>query len=194
MRRVVAMVAGLAMFLGGGAVSTQTPAELVPAKTLAYVELQQPAALAKELAALLEGSYLADVPDSLAPLYAKMGEPRPRPRGPDALGLVGVALAPEMFKEFARLKGAALAVTGIDKEEGMPEFLAIVQPGESNLPGLIMRMFIASYSSGGSSFDGKNKRQVRMAIERVSDVEGVGLFRQVDRRWENSAEPKLRAT
>ena len=45
MRRLVAIVAGLVLFLGGGAASAQTPAELVPAKTLAYVELQQPAAL-----------------------------------------------------------------------------------------------------------------------------------------------------
>src|SRR5438552_15970265 len=128
MRRLVAIVAGLVLFVGGGAASAQTPADLVPAKTLAYIELQYPAALAKELAALLEGSYLADVPDSLAPLHAKVRGPRrpglgaPPSAGQwrDPLGMVGVVLAPEMLKGFGRLKGAAVAVTGIGTDVGMP--------------------------------------------------------------------------
>src|SRR5262249_43764191 len=49
----------------------KSPAEVLPAGTLAYIELHQPGILAKEVARLVEGSYLSDVPYSLAPLYAK---------------------------------------------------------------------------------------------------------------------------
>src|SRR5262245_36178302 len=178
MRTFVTMIVGLVTFLHGPRAAGQSPAELAPAKTLAYVELQQPAELAKELAALMEGSYLANVPDSLAPLYAKA--PGRRPRGPDLLSISGVALAPEMFKEFARIKGAAIAITGMDKEQGMPELLVVVQPGESNVPALMMRMFVASYASGSSSFNAGKRTERHAGFERAGETEGVGLYRYVE--------------
>jgi hypothetical protein len=193
MRPFVAVLVGLATFLQGTRAAAQSLADLAPAKTLAYVELQQPAELAKELAALMEGSYLANVPDSLAPLYAKAGAARRH--GQDPLAMIGVALAPEMFKEFGRIKGAAVAITGIDKEEGMPEFLVIVQPGESNMPGLMMRMFVASFMSGSSRVDGGKRTERHGAFERAGETEGVGLYRYVERRFEkNDEKPMMRVS
>src|SRR5262249_41374140 len=189
MRTFVAGLVGLVTCLHGTRGAAQSPAELAPAKTLAYIELQRPAELAKELAALMEGSYLANVPDSLAPLYAKA--PRARPRGPDALTMIGVALAPEMLKEFGRIKGAAVAITGIDKEQGMPELLVVVQPGESNLPALMMRMFLASYSSGAYRSSVGKRNEMRGGCERAGDTEGVGLYRYVERRFEGDAKPTV---
>src|SRR5262245_26414290 len=189
MRTFVAGFVALVTFLHGTRAAGQSLAELAPAKTLAYIELQQPAELAKELAALMEGSYLANVPDSLAPLYAK--GPRPRRSEPDWLSMMGVALAPEMFKEFGRIKGAAVAITGFDKELHMPELLVIVQPGESNLPALMMRMFLASFSTGSYSSNGGKRTEMRGGFERAGDTEGVGLYRYVERRFEGDAKPTV---
>ena len=40
-----------------------------------------------------------------------------------------------MVREAGRIHGAALAFTGIDRKHQMPEFVLVVLPGESNLPG-----------------------------------------------------------
>ena len=120
--RAVLMIVVSMMFWSGAdrawAQEVKSPAELVPARALAYVELQQPGALAKEVAALLEGSYLGDLPDSLAPLMAKTPAAGGRGhQGMTWIGLVpGLLTSPEVVREIGRIEGAALAITGLDKE------------------------------------------------------------------------------
>lgn len=192
MRHVLAVVVGMLFWVGPGtAQGPKSPAELMPAKTIAYVELRQPGQLAKEVAGLLEGSYLSDIPDSLAPLKAK--GPRPRRRGPDELALVGLFLSQEVIQEFGRLQGAAVAITGIDKEDPhMPEFVVVGQPGDSNLPGFMMRMFMTAYSHGSVRSDGKTRVESSSGFERVAEVEGVGLYREVSRTMEFPANPNAK--
>src|SRR5262245_50236078 len=63
-----ALGAGLAQAAGlkEKAVSIKDPAEVLPAKTLAYGEFRQPGQFLKEFADLFEGSVLGNLPDSLA--------------------------------------------------------------------------------------------------------------------------------
>jgi hypothetical protein len=139
----------------------QSPAELFPAKTLAYAEIRQPGQLTKEIANLFKGSVLGNVPDSLAKVRAKFKD------APDRvlrdIGPFGLMLAPEVFKELGRLDGAAAALTGIS-ERGEPEFLVVVLPGKSYAPTFLARVF--------------------MTVDRVqpiAKVEGVTLYQHY---WE----------
>ncbi len=187
MRLSLAGFLGIVVLLAGSEAAAQgfkSPAEVVPAKTLAYVELRQPGALAKEVARLLEGSYLSDVPDSLAPLLKK--NPGSRRRGPDEASIAGLIFAPEVLQEFGRLQGAAFAMTGMDPEErDMPEFVVIVQPGDSHAPGFLMRLLMTTLASYGSSnFDGKIRTEMRGGFERIGECEGVGLYRTVSRHMQ----------
>ncbi len=87
------------------------PAEVMPAKTVVYVELRQPGQLVKELANLFEGSALGNVPDSLTKLFDR-GD---RPRGSEGLSAAGLLFAPEVICEVQRIRGAAVAFTGMGK-------------------------------------------------------------------------------
>src|SRR5438093_9170619 len=73
------------------------PAELVPATTLAYVELNQPGQTGKDLAVLLKGSALDDLPDVITKFRAKLGD-----RdffGGDEISIIGTFIGPEVLAE-----------------------------------------------------------------------------------------------
>src|SRR5262245_27385362 len=114
------------------------PAELMPAKSVVYVELHQPGQLVKEIASLFEGSALGNVPDSLTKLFDR-GE---RPRGSEPLGAAGLLFAPEVIRELQRIRGAGVAFTGMGKMG--PEGVAVILPGDSNGPPFLMRAFLAA--------------------------------------------------
>src|SRR5262249_50678541 len=114
------------------------PAEVMPAETVAYVELRQPGQLVKEIASLFEGSALGNVPDSLTKLFER-GE---RPRGSEPLGATGLLFAPEVIRELQRIRGAGVAFTGMGKMG--PEGVAVILPGDSNGPPFLMRAFLAA--------------------------------------------------
>src|SRR5438105_12741854 len=92
----------------------KSPADVLPADTLAYVELRHPGQLVRELAGLLEGSVLGNLPDSFAKYQGKNLPGRMR-SGPPEFVPVGVMAAPELANELGRIRGLAVAVTGIDK-------------------------------------------------------------------------------
>ncbi len=136
------------------------PAQLMPAKVLGYLELRQPGPLVKEIASLFEGSALGNVPDSWHKYIAKMakGQPVGPMRGFNEVGVVGVIFSPEVVKEVSRIHGAAVAVTGVGRD-GMPEFLAVVLPGDCVLPGLGMRALLSA-----------------APVTPVEEVEGVTIY------------------
>jgi hypothetical protein len=157
------------------------PAEVLPAGTLGYVELRQPGPLAKEVAGLFKGSVLSNVPDSLARLRARPGA---NPMGgPQVAGMFGLLVSPEVIAELGRMQGGAVAFTSLPTDKDPPEYVVIILPGESNAPGLVMRSVLTAVVSGSArtSPDGKVE-QSQTAFEPVGDVEGVKLYRQVERQ------------
>ncbi len=171
------------------------PADVMPAKVLAYAEIRQPGRIVKEITSLFEGSVLGNVPDSLAPLRSKYASTSRRGGGPDEMAIVGMVLAPEIAAELGRIPGAAIAITGIDKEtKEMPEFVAVLLPGDSNLAPLMMRMAITAAGYGSYSFGpGQTRFEARGGFEPAGEVEGVRLYRMTERRrtfTEGAAAPK----
>jgi hypothetical protein len=119
-----------------------SPADLLPANTVAYGELRHPGQLLKEIHSLFEGSALGNLPESLFQFAAKMGAPADQFRNPTWVEAMGLAMGPELIRELQRMKGAAFAFTGFNRRSGEPEGVAVILPGESNLPGLMMRLFL----------------------------------------------------
>src|SRR4051812_21119513 len=105
----------LSLALAGPArAQLKEPAELLPAGTLACIEVRQPERLAREVAALTRNSVLEDMAAAMAKFRARLGEDRPY-LGKD-ISLFGSFLSPEMIAEAGRLRGAALALTGLGKD------------------------------------------------------------------------------
>jgi hypothetical protein len=179
----------LALSLTGSAPGQQIndPAAVLPDRTLLYAELRQPGALAREIAALFEGSALADVPGSLARFRA--GHEATAPSSSEGLAALGAFLSPEVIREAGRIRGAAVALTGLGKEKDMPEFVAVILPGESNAPGFLMRLILATSATRSTTSDGKGRTEVRTSFEPVGEVGGVRLYRQVERRLTGPAAP-----
>ena len=154
--------------------TVKNPADVMPAKTVGYLELRQPGQLIKEVQSLLEGSVLSK-PDMLTKLQEKY-KASSFQRGPEMVQAASLLLAPEIPAEIGRIQGAAVAITGIEKD-GMPEFVAVILPGDSNLLRLAWRAFPLAFASGYSSSDGKTRVEGTSRFESIGDVEGVTLYR-----------------
>jgi hypothetical protein len=158
----------------------KTPADVMPAKAIGYIELRQPGQLVKEVQSLFEGSILSN-PDALAKLQEKYKLSSFR-RGPEEMLAASLLLAPEIPAEIGRMQGAAVAITGIDKEDrDMPEFVAVILPGDSNLLRLMWRAAPLAIMSGYASFDGKTRIEGTSRFESVGEVEGVRIYRMKTR-------------
>jgi hypothetical protein len=131
--------------------------ELLPAHTLACLELRQPTRLAREIAALVKGSALDDLPRRLAKMR-EQGQPSYWTRS--ELTALSVFLCPEMLEEAGRARGGFVALTGFGKDN-MPNVVGVLQSGTSNMPGIFMRAFSTS-----------------SMVHLVGEVEGVALFRE----------------
>lgn len=111
-------------------------ADLFPTNTLAYFELCQPDKLADELLALTKGSVLEDMPGAFAKAREKF-------KGRDGrftfwqMHTMALFLDPELLRDVRRAHGAAIGITGITSEG--PEFVAVIQTGDSAFPRLMMR-------------------------------------------------------
>jgi hypothetical protein len=182
--RLSAQVSLALLFLVGSgpawAQKIDNPAELFPAKTVAYAEFREPGRHVEEIAKLFKDSVFGNVPDSLAMLRGQGGSRNEL----QPLAGVGMFLSKEVINELSRVQGAAAALTGIDKEEkGMPEYVAVILPGESNLPALFMRGLLAFTSNSNASFGGPNQQRTRgtSAFEPIGECEGVQLYRTVKR-------------
>src|SRR4026208_225991 len=96
----------LVLFCAAGPAPAQgikDPAEVMPAKVMAYAELRQPGALVKEIVGLFENSALSNVPESLFKMLDDAKAPLPR-RGLGELGAAGLMLSPEVVQEAQRLQ------------------------------------------------------------------------------------------
>jgi hypothetical protein len=168
----------LLLLAGSARAQVKEPAELLPAETLAYIELRHPERLARELAALGKGSVLDNLPAALAKFRARLADGDSLGWRTENVAMLGTLLAPEMFSEAGRLQGALLALTGISKAG--PEYVAVILSGSSNAPTLYMRAYLAADSS----------------IRGRGEVEGVGLYRARRRNWRKTEKyyPKEKAT
>src|SRR5579871_5443266 len=116
------------------------PADLFPSQTLAYLEFREPGPLAKELAVLLKGSVLENLPATIAKFRAE------RPNNNQfwmyqTVGMSAMFACPEFLAELGRLKGAAVALTGFTKNHE-PEIAGFVLAGESHAPTFLLRMYL----------------------------------------------------
>jgi hypothetical protein len=143
----------------------RNPAELLPAETLAYLELHQPARLSREVAGLIRGSALEDMAQTMAKFRARLtdGDDFSRMFAGMEYGTFGLFVCPEMLSEAARMEGAVVAVTGVNKDG--PEIVAILFPGTSNFPGLYLRAFVMVSGQAASG----------------GEVEGVPIYRTQSR-------------
>jgi hypothetical protein len=132
-------------------------AELFPADTLGYIEVNQPAAVAGELADLLKGTALEDSIAAVTKLREKNKE---QPVDTSHLGVLGTLLGPEMLAEAKRFDGFAVAITGFSKAHE-PEYSGILLAGSSHVPGLILRSYLTS-----------------VEMRKVGTVEGVDLYQE----------------
>ena len=137
MRRSLLIGAFLFLALSGRAEPIKDPAQLLPADTLACAELRQPGHFAKEIAGLLEGPALGNIPDSLTKFWGPKGPPDQRM--PET-ARAGPLFSPEMIREAERFQEAAIALTGF--QDSWPEYVGIILPGESNAPAFFMRVFL----------------------------------------------------
>ncbi len=134
-------------------------AELLPAQTLACVEVRQPERLAREISALVKGSALDDMPAVMAKFREKLGDNMPFYFFNEA-AVMSLLFSPEMINECGRVQGGVVAVTGINKDG--PEVVGVVLAGDSNLPTFYLRaMLTADYSVRG-----------------VAEAEGVRIYRE----------------
>ena len=135
-------------------------AELFPAKTRAYLEINSIADVVKEVRGLVKGSCLEDPPRSLE----KFGDlARNSFFFADFLE-VGVLLSSEGLTEISRIRGGAIACTDLTDDPGKnPAIVGVLLTGESNLPALFMRLVLS----------------VPLA-KKVGEVEGVRLYQSRD--------------
>ncbi len=156
--RIVAAVAGLLIVICPAWGQVKDTAELFPAHTLAYLEVRHPDQLSRELAELLKGSYLDDLPAALAKFRDLPGHDARFFKLDDELALFAF---PEVLAEFRRFQGGAVALTGFTKENE-PEIVGVLLPGDSNIPTLVLRVYLAF------------EEDIRI----VEEVEGVKIYRE----------------
>ncbi|MCF7976130.1 MAG: tetratricopeptide repeat protein [Phycisphaerae bacterium] len=106
------------------------PASLMPANTLAYVEVGNPGEQIETLLNMLQGT----------PLEASLNSTSQTQRGggPQDIGQILQALRnPSMISEFKKVRGLAVGITGVP-QNGPPPFVAVLFPGKSDaLRGLL---------------------------------------------------------
>jgi hypothetical protein len=135
-------------------------AELLPAQTLACVEVRQPERLSREIAVLLKGSELEDMPAVMARFREKLGDNNNQFWMFNMYAAESILVSPEMINECGRIQGAIVAVTGVTKDG--PEVVGVVMAGDSNFPTFFMRaMLTANFN-----------------VRSVAEVEGVRIYRQ----------------
>ncbi len=136
-RLFLALFAVLFLPLGATAgAGVPDPATLMPARTLAYLELSDPSRCAAELRALTRGSYLEDPLRMLVPL-------RQAGIHSEELLFCGLGVAPEILGELGDWQGAAVALTGFTSQQ-YPEIVGVIHTGRSRMLPLAMRTLLAA--------------------------------------------------
>src|SRR6266542_22341 len=97
--------AALLLVLAGPAgAQVKEAAELLPAGTLAYVEVRHPERLSRELAALTKGSAVSDMAAAVAKFRERLGDGR-RIWLSEDISIFGSIFGPEWLAEGGRLQG-----------------------------------------------------------------------------------------
>ena len=153
---ILALTVALAAAQAGRA-QVKDLAELFPAKTRVYLEINGIADVVKEVRGLVKGSCLEDPPKSLEK-FAKLADNSLIAGDFMEFGLL---LCPEALSEISRFRGGAIAVTGFPGDTSKePDIVGVLQTGPSNLPAILMRDLMSVPFS-----------------KRVGEVEGVRLYR-----------------
>ncbi len=134
-------------------------AELLPAQTLACVEVRQPERLSREIAALLKGSELEDMPSVMARFREKMGDNN-QLWMLNMYAMESMLVSPEMINECGRIQGGIVAVTGVTKDG--PEIVGVIMAGESNFPTFYLRAMLTADAG----------------MRSVAEAEGVRIYRE----------------
>jgi hypothetical protein len=159
LHRLLPVLVALCITTAPLAAQTPEPADLLPVSTLISLEVRHPGKLAREALATIKGTALEDMHLRLAKLRTE----HPRENffgGERSLGFFSLFFSPEAISELGRFQGAAVALTGFDKQ-GNPEIVGLIHTGDSNLPGFFMR--------GQLSFE---------SARLVDEVEKVGIYRE----------------
>lgn len=118
------------------------PADLFPAGTLAYAEIDDPAGLADAVAAMVKGSALEDGLKLLHDRRDANKDPRLF-NGQPALSLLATATAAETLAEVRKLRGAAVGWTGFTTAHD-PKVAAVVLFGDGSAAGLVAKAYLAN--------------------------------------------------
>jgi hypothetical protein len=163
-RHALALLMLIALAAPAAAQPVKDTADLFPADTLLFVDVVKPADIGREVTAYAKGTPIENMNEYMAKWRAKLGDGY----FPDAmmLGMISAFAGPEAMAEAARMQGAAVALTGIDKK-GDPEIVGVVLPGQSNVPGFILRMFMTADST----------------MRPAGTVEGVTIFGEIPRNF-----------
>ncbi|MCE9530543.1 MAG: hypothetical protein K8T89_05345 [Planctomycetes bacterium] len=164
MIRSIAIVGILILFTAPARSEPRDVAELFPADAPLYIEINQIGTVAKDLAAFLKGTVLANPNSNLEHMKTRPNEDSYVDTSPR--GIISVMVAPVMLKESSQFKGFAVAVTGFTKH-GDPEYLAVLLAGASPLPGHVMKTF----------FRANNE------IQKLATVEGIDLYQGHNTRF-----------
>src|SRR5262245_47609215 len=134
-------------------------AELFPAKTRVYLEINGIADVVKEVRGLIKGSCLEEPPRTLEK-FADLAKNQFFFGEIESLEY-GLALSPEALSEISRFRGWAIAVTDVPGDPGKnPEVVGVLLSGRSNVPAIYMRDLMS----------------IPLA-KKVAEVEGVRLYR-----------------
>lgn len=167
----------LLLALAAPVVAEEELANLVPARTLAYLELHDPPRLSRELHALIHGSYL----QTPAAFLARHTTGQRKPTNGEAFLLAWLA-SPEFIDELGDWQGGCLALTGVFRDEA-PVVAGVLKTGKSRMTPLALRMILLDSGE----------------VHCIGKVEGVPMFQigdaekrkppEVARRWRESAAP-----
>jgi hypothetical protein len=108
-------------------------ADLAPPHTLAYMELNDPAALARELRTLVKGSYL----QRPAMLFAQQIGEKDQKKNQEAY-LFAWMCSTEFIDEFGDLQGGFAALTGFTRNDE-PEVVGVLKTGKNRMIPLVFR-------------------------------------------------------
>lgn len=138
--RLLSLAAVFALGAHASAAPPADVAELFPPTALAYAELNAPAELAPQLAALVKGTALED---GIAFVHDRKAAAKTLPglKAQEQLAALALVASPEVLAEFGKVRGAAVALLGFN-ENGQPEVAVAVLTGESNALALAGRALV----------------------------------------------------
>ncbi len=145
--------------LGATPALAKDPATWFPVDTWFYAEVNRPADLSAQAAALVKGTHLDNM---ISYMYQiRKANPNSRLWRFTELSMFGTFASPEAFAEAARIESVAVGLTGMT-ELGEPEVVLVLRTGTSNLPGFGMRAFLSS----------------AYRMDQVGEVAGLPLYQQ----------------